>query len=223
MGNIDSIVKNGSRLTVLSVEDEKETVFFIDVEKRPYQQDLIGKTMGDTFSVPNKTGVYQILEIRDPLPPPPPPPLKPISPIGKLKPPLAFGRPLTEAEVEKKYGVSLCGEKRGVYSNKMRDALLLISAIPQNGEYVYHDGWDENGDYIYSGKGLYGDQELRGINYQLAYGKQRCFLLFRKGKYYYDQGEVVREGYRIEDLPDANGDLRKEFRFRFRLVSKIGK
>jgi hypothetical protein len=213
---MDSITEK-CKVTVFCAEDKKETVIVFDTEKRPWQAEYVGKKIGDLFYNKDGTKTYRVLKIEEVPPPPPPPP-----PIGKLKPPFpAPPPPLTPDGVERRYGINLSGKPRGVY--KKGDILLLVSVIPSNREFVYHDGWDENGDFIFSGTGLYGDQELKGINYCLAYGKQRCYLLFRQGHYYYDQGEVIRVGFREEKLSDANGEVRKEFRFRFRLVSKIGK
>ncbi len=225
MGELLSTVTSRCRIQTYILEENRNQIIIVDVEKRPFQQYLVGKGLGDTFTVSGKEVTYRIDAIEEeappPPPPPPPPPQKPMVLFSQLRLPRPDPPPpLTAAEVEKRYGVHLYGRPRGVYKN--REALLLISVIPKNREYVYHDGWTAEGDFVFSGIGVVGDQELIGANWLLAYGRHRCYLLIREGAYYYSQGEVVREGCWYEMLADANGVKRKEYRFRFRPVSKIG-
>lgn len=128
---------------------------------------------------------------------------------------------LTYCEVEAKFGIKITGFGRGI--NITGNSVILISSIGKDKEYfVYHDHWTENGDYIYSGEGKVGDQELKRGNkaiLEAAYAgkKLHLFVKFSPQEYYY-QGEFSLVDYKYEDDKDEEGNVRKEYKFRLRKV-----
>jgi hypothetical protein len=45
------------------LESNKDTTVSVDISRRPFQKVLIGKTIGDTFTLPNVKLTYQIKKI----------------------------------------------------------------------------------------------------------------------------------------------------------------
>ena len=59
---------------------------------------------------------------------------------------------MTYSEVEEQFGIKISGFGRGI--NITDKSVVLISSIDKAKEnFVYHDHWTEEGDYIYSGEG----------------------------------------------------------------------
>ena len=56
-------VIDGCQIKALILETNKDTAVNVDVTLRPFQKALIGKQVGDTFSLPNVSYTYQIKKI----------------------------------------------------------------------------------------------------------------------------------------------------------------
>ena len=124
-------------------------------------------------------------------------------------------------QVEADYGIHIFPFGRGI--NPTNDSVVLISSINKTGgNYVYHDKWDSNGDYIYSGEGSIGDQAMTRGNLEIkdaeTNGKAiHLFVKFSAQEYYY-QGIFKLVDYTYEDDLDEDGNIRKEYKFRLRKV-----
>ena len=128
---------------------------------------------------------------------------------------------LPYSEVETQFGIKISGFGRGI--NITDDSVVLISSIDKaNGNFVYHDHWTEEGDYIYSGEGKNGDQILSRGNSAILnaedWGKTLYLFVKFSSKEYYFQGKFVLVDYKYEDDRDASGNMRKEYKFRLRKV-----
>ncbi len=130
---------------------------------------------------------------------------------------------LTYQQVEEQFGIRISGPGRGI--NPTDDAVVLISSIRKSGgNFVYHDKWTADGDYIYSGEGRTGDQTMtRGnlaIKNAASDGKSiHLFIKFSPQEYYY-QGVFDLVDYTYEDEKDEAGNIRKEYKFRLRKVQR---
>lgn len=128
---------------------------------------------------------------------------------------------LTYQQVEDQFGIQISGFGRGI--NPTPTTIVLISSIGKSGgNFVYHDKWTSDGDYIYSGEGKNGDQSMTKGNLAIQNAardgkKTHLFVKFSPKDYYY-QGvyELVDSIY--EDEQDENGHARKEYKFRLRKV-----
>lgn len=127
----------------------------------------------------------------------------------------------TYQQVEAKFGIRIAGFGRGC--NPTDDSVVLISSVSQSGEhFVYHDKWDTNGDYIFSGEGRIGDQKLTARNKEIIDAEKNGKVLhliikFSPEEYYY-QGIFKLVDYTYEDDLDEDGNTRKEYKFRIRKV-----
>lgn len=127
----------------------------------------------------------------------------------------------TYQQVETKFGIRIAGFGRGC--NPTDDSVVLISSVNPNGEhFVYHDNWDANGDYIFSGEGRVGDQKLTARNKEIIDAEKNgkvihLIIKFSPEEYYY-QGIFKLVGYTYEDDLDEEGNTRKEYKFRLRKV-----
>ena len=128
---------------------------------------------------------------------------------------------LTYQEVEEEFNIKIAGFGRGI--NITEHSIVLISSIgKENGSFVYHDHWDENGDYIYSGEGQVGDMYMaRGneaIKDAAKNGKDLyLFVKFSPTEYYF-QGRFACVDIKYEDDEDRNGTMRREIKFRLRKI-----
>lgn len=130
---------------------------------------------------------------------------------------------LTYQEVENQFGIKIAGFGRGI--NITEHSIVLISSIDkENGAFVYHDHWDENGDYIYSGEGQVGDHTMTGGNAAIrdAAKDGKTLYLFVKfsPRDYYFQGRFVYVEDKYENEEDKNGNIRKELKFRLRKIDE---
>ena len=127
----------------------------------------------------------------------------------------------TYQEVETDYGIQIFPFGRGC--NSTNDSVVLISSINRTGgNFVYHDKWDANGDYIFSGEGRNGDQTMIRGNLEISEAANNgkvihLFIKFSPQEYYY-QGIFKLVGYTYEDDFDQEGNTRKEYKFRLRKV-----
>lgn len=127
----------------------------------------------------------------------------------------------TYQQVEAKFGIRIAGFGRGC--NPTEDSVVLISSVNQSGEhFVYHDKWDTNGDYIFSGEGRIGDQTLTARNKEIikaeSNGKVIHLIIKFSSEEYYYQGIFELVDYTYEDDLDEDGNIRKEYKFRLRKV-----
>ena len=130
---------------------------------------------------------------------------------------------LTYKQVEDEFGIRISGFGKGI--NKTDTTVVLISSVDKKKSgFVYHDHWDTNGDYIYSGEGKSGDQKMTGGNKVIkdaaADGKTiHLFVKLSPEEYYY-QGAFTLVEYYYETEKDEAGDTRKEYKFRLRKVTE---
>lgn len=135
---------------------------------------------------------------------------------------LAIQPILTYQQVEDQFGIRISGFGRGI--NPTDDTVILISSIGKaSGNFVYHDKWTAEGDYLYSGEGKTGDQAMTKGNLAIrdaaCNGKKiHLFVKFSPQEYYY-QGIFELVDYTYEDEKDEDGNIRKEYKFRLRKVS----
>ena len=128
---------------------------------------------------------------------------------------------LTYQQVEDQFGIRISGFGRGI--NPTDDTVVLISSIGKaSGNFVYHDKWTADGDYLYSGEGKTGDQTMTKGNLAIRdaalNGKKiHLFVKFSPQEYYY-QGIFELVDYTYEDEKDEDGNTRKEYKFRLRKV-----
>ena len=130
---------------------------------------------------------------------------------------------LTYSEVEEQFGIKISGFGRGI--NITDNSVVLISSIDKAKEnFVYHDHWTEEGDYIYSGEGKKGDQLLsrgnRAIVEAEELGKRLYLFVKFSPKEYYFQGLFSLVNYTYEDDKDEDGNIRKEYKFRLRKIKE---
>lgn len=129
---------------------------------------------------------------------------------------------LTYQQVEDQFGIRISGFGRGI--NPTDDTVVLISSIGKaSGNFVYHDKWTADGDYLYSGEGKTGDQTMTKGNLAIRdaalNGKKiHLFVKFSPQEYYY-QGTFELVDYTYEDEKDEDGNTRKEYKFRLRKVT----
>ena len=129
---------------------------------------------------------------------------------------------LTYQQVEDQFGICISGFGRGI--NPTDNTVVLISSIGKaSGNFVYHDKWTADGDYLYSGEGKTGDQTMTKGNLAIRdaarNGKKiHLFVKFSPQEYYY-QGVFELVDYTYEDEKDENGNIRKEYKFRLRKVT----
>ena len=128
---------------------------------------------------------------------------------------------LTYQQVEDQFGIRISGFGRGI--NPTGNTVVFISSIGKaSGNFVYHDKWTVDGDYLYSGEGKTGDQTMTKGNLAIRdaarNGKKiHLFVKFSPQEYYY-QGIFELIDYTYEDEKDEDGNIRKEYKFRLKKV-----
>lgn len=129
---------------------------------------------------------------------------------------------LTYQQVETQFGIRISGFGRGI--NPTENTVVLISSIGKaKGNFVYHDKWTEDGDYLYSGEGKTGHQAMTKGNLAIRDAAQNgkeihLFVKFSPQEYYY-QGIFKLVDYSYEDDQDEDGNIRKEYKFRLKKVA----
>ena len=123
-------------------------------------------------------------------------------------------------EVEDKHGINIAGFGRGI--NVCDDEIVLISNVQSNGQgFIYHEKWDNNGDYLYIGEGSEGNQVLNARNMAIVNSsaddkKIILYVKFSPDEYYY-QGVFKLVDYNYID-DESSKPLRKVYQFRLRRV-----
>ena len=129
---------------------------------------------------------------------------------------------LTYQQVEGQFGIKIAGFGRGI--NRTPSTVVLISSVDKKkAGFVYHDHWTPDGDYMYSGEGKTGDQQLTLGNKAIIDAERdgkaiHLFVKFSPQEYYY-QGVFSLVDYTYEDDKDESGNVRKEYKFRLRQKS----
>ena len=123
---------------------------------------------------------------------------------------------LTYEDVEAKHDIQISGFGRGI--NPKDDCVVLISTVGGNSDhFTYHDKWNHEGHYEYSGEGSIGDQTLTKGNEAIidaAENGKPIYLYVKFGpQEYYPQGIMKLLEYKTIQAPDKNGDTRKEYVF----------
>ena len=124
-------------------------------------------------------------------------------------------------QVEEQFGIRISGFGRGI--NPTDSTVVLISSIGKaGGNFVYHDKWTADGEYLYSGEGKTGNQTMTKGNLAIRDAAQNdkqihLFVKFSPQEYYY-QGIFELVDYTYEDDRDEGGSIRKEYKFRLRKV-----
>lgn len=127
----------------------------------------------------------------------------------------------TYQEVEEKFGINIAGFGRGC--NFTANAIVLISSVdPENKNFVYHDRWDNETDYIFSGEGKDGDQKMIRGNAAIKSAEKdnkeiHLFIKESPQKYYY-QGIFKLIEFWIATDKGSDGKDRQEYKFRLRRV-----
>lgn len=124
-------------------------------------------------------------------------------------------------QVEEQFGIRISGFGRGI--NPTDSTVVLISSIGKaGGNFVYHDKWNADGEYLYSGEGKTGNQTMTKGNLAIRdaaqNGKQIHLLVKFSPQEYYYQGIFELVDYTYEDDRDEDGNIRKEYKFRLRKV-----
>ena len=128
---------------------------------------------------------------------------------------------LTYKQVEDEFGIQISGFGKGI-NNNGKDLILISSVDKKKSGFVYHDHWDLNGDYIYSGEGKTGNQRMTGGNKAIIDSASignaiHLFVKLSPEEYYY-QGVFKLVDYTYEDEKDEAGNIRKEYKFRLHKV-----
>lgn len=123
---------------------------------------------------------------------------------------------LTYKDVEAKHGIQISGFGRGI--NPKEDCVVLISTVDGNSDhFTYHDKWNLDGHYEYSGEGSTGDQTLTKGNKAIVDAAENGKAIYLYVKFgpqeYYPQGIMKLLEYKVIQAPDKNGKMRKEFVF----------
>jgi hypothetical protein len=132
---------------------------------------------------------------------------------------------LTYQQVEKQFGIKIAGFGRGI--SRTQSTVVLISSIDKKRTgFVYHDHWTHDGDYMYSGEGKTGDQQMTLGNKAIVDAERNgktihLFVKFSPQEYYY-QGIFSLVNYTYEDDKDESGNVRKEYKFRLRKQNSDG-
>ncbi|MGM9969499.1 MAG: hypothetical protein ACI35S_03780 [Anaeroplasma sp.] len=122
----------------------------------------------------------------------------------------------TYKDVEAKHDIQISGFGRGI--NPKEDCVVLISTVGGNSDhFTYHDKWNMDGHYEYSGEGSVGDQTLSKGNKAIVDAAETGKPIYLYVKFapqeYYPQGIMKLLEYKTIQAPDKNGDLRKEYVF----------
>lgn len=125
---------------------------------------------------------------------------------------------LTYKNVEAKHTIHI---SRGICPKN--DRVVLISTVGGNSDhFTYHDKWNHEGHYEFSGEGSTGDQTLTKGNKAIidaAESGKPIYLYVKFGpQKYYPQGIMKLLEYKTIQAPDKNGDTRKEYVFIFERV-----
>lgn len=114
---------------------------------------------------------------------------------------------------------NLFGRAGGMISRPAHNAVLLITNSREGRTFDYGDEW-KNGDLIYAGQGLSGDQEFSGVNRFTAENSRDLFLFEYAGtRRLLFYGQVTCVDYWESTGFDKYDKNRRVYRFRLRLLN----
>lgn len=107
----------------------------------------------------------------------------------------------------------------GIVPVKNDPYIFLFSSL-HGEEFGYKDGWNEHGDYLYSGEGQTGNQEFvrgnRAIRDHMANGKELHLFERHDARGYKYVGRFAFVSFTIVTAEDVNGSKRKLIKFLLR-------
>ena len=110
-------------------------------------------------------------------------------------------------------------QRSGIVPVPKHPIIFLFSSL-HGEEFGYKDGWNEHGEYVYSGQGQTGDQEfLRGngaIRDHAAHGKELHLFERHDAQGYKYVGRFALVSFTIVTAADVNGRNRKLIKFLLR-------
>ena len=102
----------------------------------------------------------------------------------------------------------------GMLSRRALGALILITHPGGAGAFNYGDYWDD-GDLVYTGKGLVGNQQLAGENWNVAENLRTLFVFTHVGRRMLSfEGVAECVDFWPDIAPDRNGAPCRIYRFR---------
>ena len=136
---------------------------------------------------------------------------------------LDYSHVMTYQDVEYKFDVRLYPYALNIYETKR--AIVLLSFISDNyGDAVYRDRLTTNGEYIFSGVGIRGDQTMTGSNLAIKNArddkKDIRLIVSRSSMECLDQGICELTGITYEYEKDILGNVRKVYKFRLKRKGK---
>ncbi|HET7509732.1 MAG TPA: hypothetical protein VFJ65_05715 [Solirubrobacterales bacterium] len=118
---------------------------------------------------------------------------------------------------------NLFGRAGGMISRPEQNAVLLLTSSSDGRTFDYGDEW-KDGDLIYAGQGLTGNQQLSGVNRFTAENSRDLFLFEYAGpRRLLFYGQVTCADHWESTDFDKNGESRRVYRFRLRLLNGKGK
>ena len=129
-----------------------------------------------------------------------------MDPVGTL---FTVGQVYKRRELHAKFG----GQQQGGIATPSRYPIILLFTAERGAEYGYKDGWTDDGIFLYTGEGQYGDMQFtrgnRAVLEHVALGKDlHLFENIGKGLVRYI-GRMVCIGYHERRGIDRNGTDRK--------------
>lgn len=124
-----------------------------------------------------------------------------------------LGQTYIRRDLQKIYG----GQARGGISTPTKYPIVLLFTGEQGSQYGYHDGWTQDGIFLYTGEGQVGDMMLvrgnRAIFEHTAKGKDlHLFEYVKKGIVRYIN-QMIYTGFQEHVATDKKGALRKTIVF----------
>lgn len=114
------------------------------------------------------------------------------------------------------------GQQQGGISTPSKHKIVLLFTSKTGEQYGYKDGWTDDGQYLYTGEGQYGDMAFkrgnRAIRDHQADGKQLFLFMYQSPGVVECLGEMVYTGHHIRKAPDLAGNDRNAIVFELRPV-----
>jgi len=114
----------------------------------------------------------------------------------------------------------LGGQRQGGISTPADSPYIILFSSPRGEEYGYHDGWDDDGFFRYTGEGQAGDMEfVRGneaVRDHARNGKSLLLFVTEPGGKRRYAGPVAYVDHEFREIPDKGGELRRGIVFRLR-------
>jgi 5-methylcytosine-specific restriction protein A len=102
-------------------------------------------------------------------------------------------------------------------STPSRNKFILLFSGESGRQYGYFDGWSDDGIFLYTGEGQYGDMEFKGGNKAIRDHQENgkdlhLFEQMRHGNVRY-VGQMICAGFHLGDGPDITGKERSVIHF----------